>query len=70
MFFVVAVAMVFIYYFFVLFIYRFTAEYLVPNIGTPVWLLFIISQVYADDIYIVYIIIAVDWFQYKNTVKK
>ena len=32
-------------------IYSLTAEYLVPNIGTAVWLLSIISQVYADAIY-------------------
>ena len=36
-----------------------TAEYLVPNIGIAVWLLYIISLVYADAIHIVIIIIAV-----------
>ena len=54
-----------IYIFFVLSIYCLTAEYLEPNIGTAVGLLYIISQVYADAIYIVTIIIAVvtyhDW---------
>ena len=30
----------------------FTAEYLGPDIGMAVWLLYIIRQVYADAIYI------------------
>ena len=52
-------------YFFVPSIYSLTAEYLVPNTGTAVWLLYIISQLYADAIYIFIIIEAVvtyyDW---------
>ena len=39
--------------FVVLSIYSLTAEYLVPNIGKAVWLLYSISQVYAYAIYIV-----------------
>ena len=39
-------------------IYSLNAEYLVPNIGMAVWLPYIISQVYADALYIVIIIIS------------
>ena len=35
---------------FILSINRLTAEYLVPNRGTAIWLRYIISQVYADAI--------------------
>ena len=38
--------------------YNITAEYLVPNIGMAVWLVHIISQVYADAIFMVIIIMA------------
>ena len=40
-------------YIFLLSIYSLTAEYLAPNIGTAVWFLYIISQVYADAIYVI-----------------
>ena len=51
--------------FLVLSISSLTTEYLIPNMGLAVWLLYIISQVYADAVFIVIIIIAMvtyhDW---------
>ena len=44
------------------YVYSLPADYLVPNIGTAVWLLYIISQV--DAIYIVMIIMAITYLVY------